>query len=45
MAIVADEKWQDRALPFAGKGLRRIDIDVFPPRQMSDARNWLTSVF
>jgi hypothetical protein len=43
MAIVAETKWEDLALMFAGKGLRRIEIEFFPPEQIARARQWLTS--
>jgi hypothetical protein len=43
LAIVADEKWQDRSLMFAGKGLRRIGIEFFKPTEIEKARRWLTS--
>jgi len=43
MAIVADKKWEDLALMFAGKGLRKIQIEFFPPAEISRARQWLAS--
>jgi hypothetical protein len=42
MAIIADRKWEAQALMFAGKGLRRIEIEFFTPEQTSQARQWLT---
>jgi hypothetical protein len=43
MAIVADAKWEDQALMFAGKGLRKIEIEFFRPAEMGRARQWLTA--
>jgi hypothetical protein len=43
MAIVADAKWEDQALMFAGKGLRKIEIEFFTPAEMGRARQWLTA--
>jgi hypothetical protein len=43
MAIVADKKWEDLALMFSGKGLRRIEIEFFAPAEVSQARRWLVS--
>ena len=41
MAIVTDPKFEDEALLFAGKGLRRFEIQYFPPSQLAAARAWL----
>jgi hypothetical protein len=41
IAIVADERWRDRVLMFAGQGLRKVDIRFFTPAEMSQARQWL----
>ena len=43
LAIVGDERWKDRILMFAGKGLRRIEIEFFSADEMEKARRWLTS--
>jgi len=43
MAIVADKKWEDLALMFAGKGLRKIEIEFFTPDEIARARRWLAS--
>jgi hypothetical protein len=43
MAIVADKKWEDQALMFAGKGLRKIEIEFFTPGEIEWARQWLRS--
>jgi hypothetical protein len=43
LAIVADKRWEDRALLFTGKGLRRIEIEFFTPAEIDRARQWLTS--
>jgi hypothetical protein len=40
----AELKWfpeMDVALPFAGKGVRRVPIEYFPPEDMAKARTWL----
>jgi hypothetical protein len=43
MAIVADERWKDEALMFAGKGFRKFEISFFPLSQLDQARAWLAS--
>ena len=43
MGIVADKKWKDEALLFAGKGFRKFDIRYFEPGELAQARAWLTS--
>lgn len=41
IAIVADERWEDQALMFAGKGLRKVEIEFFTPDAIERARRWL----
>ena len=41
MALVADKEWEDLALIFAAKGLRRFPIEYFPPTDIAKARAWL----
>jgi hypothetical protein len=41
MAIVGDKRWEDLALVFAGKGIRRVVIEYFLPSESSKARSWL----
>ncbi len=41
MAIVGDRQWEDLALVFASKGLRRFPIEYFPPADVARARAWL----
>jgi hypothetical protein len=41
MAIVGDKKWEDLALIFAAKGLRRFPIEYFQPADIAKARAWL----
>jgi hypothetical protein len=41
LAIVGAQKWEDLALLFAGKGLRRISIEYFLPSENEAARRWL----
>lgn len=43
LAIVAEKRWEDAALMFAGKGVRHIDIEYFPPTELPKARAWLAS--
>jgi hypothetical protein len=43
LAIVGDKKWEDMVLMFAGKGVRRIQIEYFPTGQLERALRWLTS--
>jgi len=43
MAIVADKKWEGQALMFAGKGLRKIEIEFFTLGEIESARQWLRS--
>jgi hypothetical protein len=43
MAIVGEQKWQDLALVFAGKGIRRVPVEYFSPADMDKARDWLVS--
>lgn len=43
IAIVTTERWQDEAVMFAGKGLRRVEIECFTPVEMPRAREWLAS--
>ena len=41
MAIVGDKKWEDLALIFAAKGLRKFPIEYFEPAAIAQARAWL----
>jgi len=43
MAIVGEEKWQDLALVFAGKGVRHVPVEYFLPADLAKARAWLES--
>ena len=42
MAIVGDRKWEGLALLFAGKGIRRLAIEYFPPSDLAKAEEWVT---
>ncbi|HWD92208.1 MAG TPA: STAS/SEC14 domain-containing protein [Verrucomicrobiae bacterium] len=42
IAIVGERRWKDLALLFAGKGLRRVDIEYFIPPDLEKARAWLS---
>jgi hypothetical protein len=41
IAIVGDQKWENVALLFTGKGVRRVSIEYFPPADLEKARAWL----
>jgi hypothetical protein len=41
IAIVGEQRWKDLALIFAGKGVRRVDIEYFIPPDIEKARAWL----
>jgi hypothetical protein len=43
IAIVADEKWKDQVLMFAGQGLRKVDIQFFSPTEAAQARQWVSA--
>jgi hypothetical protein len=42
MAIVGDRRWEDLALLFAGKGVRRLAIEYFPSADLAKAEEWVT---
>jgi hypothetical protein len=42
IAIVADPKWEDQMLLFAGAGLRKFEMKFFPAAEMAQARAWVT---
>jgi hypothetical protein len=41
IAIVGDQKWEDLALLFTGKGVRPVAIEYFPPADLEKARTWV----
>jgi hypothetical protein len=41
MAIVGEKKWEELALIFTGKGLRKFPIEYFQPAEIAQARAWL----
>lgn len=41
MAIVGERKWEDLALMFAAKGLRKFPVEYFEPARLAAARVWL----
>jgi|SRR3954470_15184609 hypothetical protein len=43
IAIVSDKKWEDMALLFLAKGIRKVPIEYFSPAETSRARAWLTA--
>ena len=42
IAIVADPKWEDQMLLFAGAGLRKFEMKFFPAAELAQARAWVT---
>jgi hypothetical protein len=43
MAIVGDRKWEELALIFAAKDLRRFPIEYFAAADLEAARTWLSA--
>jgi hypothetical protein len=43
IAIVGEKRWEDLALVFAGKGVRRVPIEYFQPADLAKAQTWLTA--
>ena len=43
MAIVGDQRWEDLALIFTAKDLRRFPIEYFTPSELDEARAWLNA--
>jgi len=43
IAIVGDKRWEDLALLFTGKGVRRVPIEYFAPAELSQAKAWLAA--
>ena len=41
IAIVAEPRWEALALAFAGAGVRRTPVKLFPPDKLEQARSWL----
>jgi len=41
IAIVGDPKWKQKALMFAGEGLRSAPVRFFPASELEQARKWL----
>jgi SpoIIAA-like len=41
IAIVVDPRWEVPALAFAGTGVRRAPVKLFPPNELAQARQWL----
>lgn len=41
MAIVGEKKWENLALLFTGKGIRRVPIEYFGPAELDKAQAWL----
>ena len=43
IAIVAEKRWEEQMLMFAGQGLRKVDIKFFEPLEAARARDWVSS--
>ncbi|MHC1764471.1 MAG: STAS/SEC14 domain-containing protein [Verrucomicrobiia bacterium] len=43
IALVGERKWEDVALLFAAKGIRRVQIEYFPPTDLTKAKTWLAA--
>ena len=43
IAIVGEKRWEDLAMMFTGKGIRRIPIEYFGPAELPKARAWLAA--
>jgi hypothetical protein len=41
IAVVADSRWEARALAFAGAGVRKAPVKFFPPAEMEQAQAWI----
>jgi hypothetical protein len=41
IAVVTDPRWKVQALAFAGAGVRRAPVKLFPPKELAQARAWL----
>ena len=41
IAVVADPKWETRALAFAGAGVRKAPVRFFSSTELDKARTWL----
>jgi stage II sporulation SpoAA-like protein len=43
IAIVADPTWEQKALAFAGAGVRHAPVRFFPPNELAEARSWIAN--
>ena len=43
IAIVGEQRWEDLALAFTGKGFRPVAIEYFVPADLAKARAWVAS--
>jgi len=41
IAIVTEPRWEAEVLAFAGAGVRRAPVKLFPPGEVEQAREWL----
>lgn len=41
LAIIGDREWQNLALLFASKGIRKFPIEYYEPDELAKARAWL----
>ena len=44
IALVGEKKLEDLTLLFVGKGVRRVQIEYFPPAELAAAKAWLAAV-
>src|SRR5437588_11139205 len=43
IALVTEPRWEVQALAFAGAGVRRAPVKIFPPNELAQAQAWLAT--
>src|SRR5207253_3858196 len=43
IALVTEPHWEVQALAFAGAGVRRAPVKIFPPNELAQAQAWLAT--
>jgi hypothetical protein len=43
MAMVGEKKWEQLALIFAAKPIRKFPVEYFQPAELEKARTWLAA--
>ena len=43
IAVVCESRWKEAAMLFTGKGIRRVAIETFEPRDLVQAREWVSA--